>query len=73
MNGQFEAHVALDDVYIAVQLIRDVVVAAETYCPEALHESLWPLMQDMEEAKMRLAVALRQLEEASVKGDAERT
>jgi hypothetical protein len=73
MDGQFEAHVALDDVYIAVQLIRDVVVAAETYCPEALHESLRPLMQDMEEAKMRLALALRRLEEASIKADAERT
>jgi len=73
MDGKFEAHVALDDVYIAVQLIRDVVVEAETYCPEALHESLWPLMQDMEEAKLRLAVALRQLEEASAKADAERT
>lgn len=69
MNGSFQAHVALDDVYIAVQLIRDVVVAAETYCPEALHESLWPLMQDMEDAKLRLAVALRQLEEASIDAD----
>jgi len=73
MDGQFVAHVALDDVYIAVQLIRDVVVEAETYCPEALHESLWPLMQDMEEAKMRLAVALRQLEEASINADKGRT
>jgi hypothetical protein len=69
MNGSFESHVALDDVYIAVQLIRDVVVAAETYCPEALHESLWPLMQDMEDAKLRLAAALRQLEEASIDAD----
>jgi len=73
MDGQFDAHVALDDVYIAVQLVRDVVVAAETYCPEALHESLRPLMQDMEEAKLRLAAALRQLEEASIKADTERT
>ena len=73
MDGQFAAHVALDDVYIAVQLIRDVVVEAETYCPEALHESLWPLMQDMEEAKMRLAVALRQLEEASINAEKGRT
>jgi hypothetical protein len=73
MDGQLEAHVALDDVYIAVQLVRDVVVEAETYCPEALHESLWPLMQDMEEAKTRLAVALRQLEEASINLDKGRT
>ena len=69
MNGKLEAHVALDDVYIAVQLVRDVVVAAETYCPEALHESLWPLMQDMEDAKLRLVVALNQLEEASIAAD----
>ena len=69
MNGKLEAHVALDDIYIAVQLVRDVVVAAETYCPEALHESLWPLMQDMEDAKLRLVVALNQLEEASIDAD----
>jgi len=73
MDGQLEAHVALDDVYIAVQLVRDVVAAAETYCPEALQESLWPLMLDMEEAKMRLATALRQLEEASINADNGRT
>jgi hypothetical protein len=73
MDGRFEAHVGLDDVYIAVQLIRDVIVAAETYCPEALHESLWPLMQEMEEAKMRLAVALQQLEEASINANKGRT
>jgi len=73
MDGQLEAHVALDDVYIAVQRVRDIVVAAETYCPEALQESLRPLMQDMEEAKLRLAIALRQLEEASIKADAERS
>jgi hypothetical protein len=73
MDGQLEAHIALDDVYIAVQRVRDVVVAAETYCPEALHESLKPLMQDMEKAKMKLAEVLRQLEEASIKADTERT
>jgi hypothetical protein len=73
IDGQLEAHIALDDVCIAVQRVRDVVVATETYCPEALHESLKPLMQDMEEAKMRLAEALRQLEEASFKADTERT
>lgn len=66
MDGQLESHIALDDVYIAVQRIRDIVVAAETYCPDALHESLTPHMQDMEEAKTRLAAALKLLEEASI-------
>jgi hypothetical protein len=46
MNGQLEAHIALDDIHAGVQRVRDVVVAAETYGPEALHESLRPLMQD---------------------------
>jgi hypothetical protein len=73
MNGQLDAHIALDDIYADVQRVRDVVVAAETYTPEALHESLRPLMQDMAEAKMRLAEALRQLEEASLKTGTERT
>lgn len=66
MDGQLEAHIALDDIYAAVQRVRDVVVTANTYSPEALHESLKLLAQDMEEAKMRLAEALRQLEEASI-------
>ncbi len=73
MDGQLEADISLDDVYIAVQRVRDVVVAAETYCPEALHESLKPLTQDMEEARMRLVEAPWQLEDASIKADAERT
>jgi len=73
MDGQLEAHIALDDVYIAVQRVRDVVVAAETYCPEALRESLKTQMHDMEQAKIRLAEALRQLEEASIKASTERT
>jgi hypothetical protein len=67
MDGKLESHLALDDVYIAIQRIRDIVVAAETYCPGALHESLAPHMQDMEDAKMRLADALKLLEEASIK------
>ena len=73
MDVQLETHIALDDVYAAVQRVRDVVVAAETYSPEALHESLKPLVQDMGEAKMRLASALRQLEEASMKTNTERS
>jgi len=73
MNGQLEAHVALDDIYTAVQRVRDVVVAAETYCPEALHESLKSLMLDMLLAKIRLGGALQQLEEASIKADTDRT
>ena len=73
MNGQLDAHIALDDIYASVQRVCDVVVAAETYSPGALHESLRPLMQDMDEAKLRLAEALRKLEEASLKADKERT
>ena len=73
MNGQLEAHIALDDIYACVQRVRDVVVAADTYSPEALHESLRPLMQNIGEAKMRLGEALRQLEEASLNAGAERT
>jgi hypothetical protein len=73
MDGQLEAHIALDDIYAAVQRVRDVVVAAETYCPEALHESLKSLMLDMVLAKIRLGGALQQLEEASIRADTERT
>lgn len=69
MNGQLDAHIALDDIYASVQCVRDVVVAAETYSPGAVHESLRPLMQDMDEAKLRLAEALRKLEEAPLKAD----
>ena len=74
MDGQPEAHIALDDIHAALQRVRDVVVAADTYSPEALHESLKALMQDREEAQMRLAEALHQLEEASsLKADTERS
>jgi uncharacterized protein (UPF0147 family) len=69
MDGQLEAHIALDDIYAAVQRVRDVVVAADTYCPEALHESLQILMQEMEEAKVKLAQGLRMLEEDSTKAN----
>jgi len=65
MDGKLEAHIALDDIYAAVQRVRDVVVGAETYCPEALHESLHPLMQEMAEARVRLEDALRLLEDTS--------
>jgi len=70
MNGQLDAHI---DIYARVQRVRDVVVAAETYSPGTLHESLRPLMEDMREAKLRLAEALRQLEETSLNADTERT
>jgi hypothetical protein len=73
MNGQLDAHIALDNIYASVQRVRDVFVAAETYSPGDLHESLRPLMQDMDEAKLRLAEALRKFEEASLKADKERT
>jgi hypothetical protein len=73
MEGQLGAHITLDDIYSAVQRVRDVVVEAETYTPEALHESLRPLMQEMAEAKVRLTEALRQLEEESLNAETERT
>jgi hypothetical protein len=72
MDGKLEAHIALDDIYAAVQRVRDVVVAAETYWPDALHESLVPLMHDMAEARVRLEEALRLLEEASMKAHSDR-
>jgi hypothetical protein len=73
MDGQLEVHIALDDVYAAVQRVRAVVEAAETYNPEALFESLKPLMLDLEEGKMRLAEARRQLQEVSMKSNTERS
>lgn len=73
MDGQLEAHVALDEIYIAVQRIRDVVVAAETYCPEARHESLKSLTIDMVLAKIRSGGAFQRLEEACIRANTERT
>jgi len=72
MDGQLEGQIALDDIYIAVQRIRDVVSDAETYRPQAMRESLKPLLQDMAEARVRLEKALRLLEEACIKAYSDR-
>lgn len=58
MNGQIEALVALDDWYIALQRIRDVVAAAETYRPTAFRASINPLWRDARQAQARLLSAL---------------
>jgi len=67
MDGQLEAHIALDDWYIALQRIRDVVAAAETYSPTAFRESVKPLWQDTREAQTRLLSALGTLERGTAK------
>jgi hypothetical protein len=58
MDAQLEAFVALDDWYIALQRIRGVVAAAETYTCDALRESVRPLWQDAHQAQARLRAAL---------------
>ena len=68
MDGQLEAHIALDDWYAALQRIRDVVAAAETYTSSAFQESLRPLWQDTHEAHTRLRSALGTLERETEKG-----
>jgi hypothetical protein len=68
MDGRLEAHIALDDWYIALQLIRDVVAAAETYTPSAFRESVRPLWLDAHEAQARLRSALGTLERETEKG-----
>jgi hypothetical protein len=67
MDGQLEALVALDDWYIALQRIRDVVAAAETYLPSAFRESVRPLWQDAREAQTKLLSALGTLERETAK------
>jgi hypothetical protein len=67
MDGKLEALVALDDWYIALQRIRDVVAAAETYAPGAFRESVKPLWQDTSEAQARLLSALGTLERETAK------
>ena len=62
MNSQFEALLALDDCYIALQRIRDVVAAAESYTSAAFRESVRPLWQDAREAQARLLSAFAALE-----------
>jgi len=67
MDGQLESLVALDDWYIALQRLRDVVAAADTYAPSAFRESVRPLWQDAREAQARLFSALGTLEKETEK------
>jgi len=62
MDGQLESLVALDDWNVALQRIRDVVAAAETYTSGAFRESVRPLWRDSREAQARLFSALATLE-----------
>jgi len=68
VDGRLEAHIALDDWYAALQRIRDVVAAAETYTPGAFRESVRPLWQDAHEAQTRLWSALGTLERETEEG-----
>ena len=67
MDGRLEAHIALDDWYIALQRIRDVVAAADSYTPGAFRESIRPLWQDGHEAQTQLR-SLGTLERETEKG-----
>ena len=67
MDGQLESLVALDDWNVALQRIRDVVAAAETYTSAAFRESVRPLWRDSREAQARLLSALDTLERETSK------
>lgn len=67
MDGQFEALVALDDWYIALQRIRDVVAAAENYTSGAFRQSVRPLWLSAREAQARLLSAVGTLEMETAK------
>ena len=62
MDGKLQALIALDDWYIALQRIRDVVSAAESYTPAAFRESAGPLWQDTREAQTKLLSAFVTIE-----------
>jgi hypothetical protein len=67
VDGRLEAHIALDHWYAALQRIRDVVAAAETYTPGAFRESVRPLWQDNCEAQTKLLSALGTIEKGATK------
>jgi hypothetical protein len=67
LDGRLEAHIALDDWHAALQRIRDVVAASETYTPGAFRESVIALWQDTLEAQTRLRSALSTLERETEK------
>jgi hypothetical protein len=58
-GAQFEANVALDHIYIAVQGIRDLVNQADTYHQTAFDSALWSLENDMGEPVSRLRKATK--------------
>jgi hypothetical protein len=58
-GAQFEANVALDDIYIAVQDIRELVNQADAYHQTAFDSALWSLENDMGEAVSRLRKATK--------------
>jgi hypothetical protein len=58
-GAQFEANIALDDIYIAVQGIRDIVNQADTYHRTAFDSALWSLEDDMGEAVSRMRKATK--------------
>lgn len=68
MDGRLEAHIALDDWYAALQRIRDVVSAAESYTPAAFRKSVQPLWLATCEAQKQLGSALGTLEKETEKG-----
>ena len=67
MDGQLESFVALDDCNVALQRIRDVVAAADTYTSAAFRESVRPLWRDSREAQAKLLSALGALEREASK------
>jgi hypothetical protein len=58
-GAQFEANVALDDIYAAVQRIRDLVNRADTHRKTAWDKSLWSRENDMRSATSRLRDATK--------------
>lgn len=53
-GAQFEANIALDDIYAAVQRIRALVNRTETYRKTAWDKSLWSRENDFRRATSRL-------------------
>lgn len=72
MNGQLEGHITRNDIYAAVQRIRNVVSLAETYNREALHKSSSLLMQDMAAARAQLEESLQLFEGAAIRANPDR-
>lgn len=65
MDGKLEALIGLDDWYVSLQRIRDVVSTAETYTPAAFRESVGPLWHDAREAQKKLLSAFVTMEKSA--------